>query len=164
MEATSKPVPGFPGYTASTDGVVFGQQGQPLKPDSNKAGYLRVRPIVDGRMRTLLVHRAVALAHIGEPPDDERIFVGHRDGNPANNRVENLRWVTYEENWEDRRGHGNNGRGEQNGRSKFTQTLADELRAMYATGRHSYQKLADHFGISQAQANKIGRGLYWPPA
>ncbi len=40
----------------------------------------------------LLVHRLVALAFLGPPPHKMAWEVHHRDGDPANNRVENLEY------------------------------------------------------------------------
>jgi hypothetical protein len=53
----------------------------------NQDGYLRVR-INDGRF---MVHRICWKMSTGEDPHSE---IDHKDGNPANNRLENLRVVT----------------------------------------------------------------------
>src|SRR4051812_8750616 len=45
----------------------------------------------------LVVHRIVATTFHGEPPTPEHV-VDHIDTNRANNRAENLRWVTRLEN------------------------------------------------------------------
>ena len=42
------------------------------------------------------IHRLVAQAFIPNP--DNKPFIDHIDGNPRNNNVENLRWVTAKEN------------------------------------------------------------------
>lgn len=162
MDLMFKPIPGFPNYSVSRAGIVLGQRGQQLKLDKTKGGYLRFRPCIDGAMSMMSVHRAVLLSWVGPPPDDLRRFACHRDGDPLHNSVENLYWGSYLDNWKDRKVHGNDGRGSKNGRAKMTFERAQELRALYATGQYTYHKLAQVFGISQAQANKIGRGLYWP--
>ena len=46
----------------------------------------------------LLVHRLVAFAFLGPPPHKTAWEVHHRDGDPANNRVENLEYVTRSQN------------------------------------------------------------------
>ena len=46
----------------------------------------------------VLVHRLVAFAFLGPPPDKTAWEVHHRDGDPANNRVENLEYVTRSQN------------------------------------------------------------------
>lgn len=112
-------------------------------------------------MKTLLVHRAVALAFLGEPLSDEQSCVAHFDGDPGNNHVSNLRWASYEENWEDRRRHGTGGLGMQNGRSKLTPEKVDKLKAMYDRGDCTFTEVGQAFGISQSQANKIYNGQHW---
>ena len=44
------------------------------------------------------LHRLVALAFLGPPSDPRAWQVHHRDGNPSNNRLENLEYVTPSDN------------------------------------------------------------------
>ena len=44
------------------------------------------------------VHRLVALAFLPPPPSETHTQVKHKDGDPANNRADNLEWVTRSEN------------------------------------------------------------------
>jgi len=63
-----------------------------LKPKIGKTGYNSV--YVDGKWK--MVHRLVAEAFIPNPLN--KPCVDHIDFNKDNNKISNLRWVTYEEN------------------------------------------------------------------
>ena len=82
-------------YYASSDGRILGANGL-LKPVSGKDGYLRVNVAYNGKFRLCLVHRLVAAAFIPNP--DDKAEVNHKNGDKTDNRVENLEWVTREEN------------------------------------------------------------------
>ena len=51
---------------------------------------------INGKQRNIAGHRLVAVAFIPNP--DNKPFVDHVDGNRLNNNVENLRWVSQQEN------------------------------------------------------------------
>lgn len=59
-------------------------------------GYSVVGLIKDGIGKTYLVHRLVASAFIQNVA--QKPFVNHIDGNPSNNRIDNLEWCTQKEN------------------------------------------------------------------
>ena len=60
----------------------------------NSSGYHRVR--ISGHH--FYVHRLVAFTFLGPPPSTLAWQVHHRDGNPSNNCLENLEWVTPSKN------------------------------------------------------------------
>ena len=66
--------------------------GEPLLPDCNG----KTMCLADGKQKNFFVHRLVAMAFIHKPKDRE--YVDHKDCNPKNNCVDNLRWVTAYEN------------------------------------------------------------------
>ena len=83
-----------------------------LKPDSKKSGYLYVNLSNKGRQKKRYIHRLVLLAFVGPPLEGQEVL--HSDGDATNNRLENLRWGTRNENMLDSVSHGthNNARKE----------------------------------------------------
>jgi hypothetical protein len=108
MEVTLKPIPGYPGYYASSEGTIYSlvrpeyTEPKELKGLLNSAGYLRVKV----HRKFKFIHRLVALAWHGEPPT-AKAEVRHLDSDSKNNRPENLRWArNHLENMKDRMKNG----------------------------------------------------------
>jgi len=78
-----------------SNGVTQNTVEKPLKPQ--KVGnYLCVYLYDTHKRETKLIHRLVAEAFIPNP--ENKPEVNHKDGNPLNNNVDNLEWVTSSEN------------------------------------------------------------------
>ena len=79
-------------------GTVVGKRvaGRMLNPAIRDGGYKKVVLSKNGRQKSFQVHRLVALAFIPNP--GKKPQVNHIDGNPSNNRLENLEWATGGEN------------------------------------------------------------------
>lgn len=105
-------IKGFPGYQISSEGRVRSHnkttctqkhglrtwRNRIIKQKVSKCdGRARIILWKDGEPKTLLVHRLQAMAFLGDPPQ-EGLTVNHKDGNPLNNVVENLEWMTIKEN------------------------------------------------------------------
>lgn len=100
MEAFEmKPIPGYSGYQATTDGRIWSDKRQRfLTSHSNEAGYTIVSLSVDGKAKKSSVHRLVALTFLPNPDPSLYTDIDHIDEDPANNRLENLAWITHQEN------------------------------------------------------------------
>jgi hypothetical protein len=84
-------------YASTSDGRIYSAKSECfLQPFRNGQGYLRVALYVDGRKINRTVHSLVAACFLGPRPDGRH--VNHIDGNKANNRRENLEYVTPLEN------------------------------------------------------------------
>ena len=94
-----KDIDGYPNYQVTSWGRVFNKETRiPIAQDETPKGYLRVTLWRDGKKRNFKVHRLVAEAFISNPFNKPQ--VNHIDGNPANNSITNLEWVTNSENRE----------------------------------------------------------------
>lgn len=109
MEEIWKDIDGFEGYyqisnlgnvksldrILKDNGGIFIKRGNYRKL-AEQAGYKRVSLYKNDKDRKFMVHRLVAQAFIPNP--NNKPFIDHIDGNRANNKVDNLRWVTHSEN------------------------------------------------------------------
>lgn len=75
-----------------------------LKNSDDSRGYFRVNLSVGGKVKLKHVAHAVLEAFVGARP--EKNEARHLDGNPKNNRLENLAWGTKAENMQDALRHG----------------------------------------------------------
>lgn len=101
-----KDIKGYEGiYMASSYGNVMslprgkGSRTVPhiLAPRYDGNGYVKVGLSKNNHTIDKKVHRLVAEAFLGESPR-ERPTVNHKDGNHANNKIENLEWASQLEN------------------------------------------------------------------
>jgi hypothetical protein len=84
-------------YEISSDGHVYNKKTKrELKGTMARNEYHSVQLTVNGKPKTLMVHRLVAEAFC-ENPNNYNI-VDHIDRNKTNNDYINLRWVTQKEN------------------------------------------------------------------
>ena len=67
-------------------------KGVMIKPVDNGAGYFHCG--LSGKNK--YIHRLVAESFL--PNDDDLEYVNHKDGNKANNNINNLEWTTHKDN------------------------------------------------------------------
>jgi len=119
----------FDGYLVNECGeVVSIHTGKVKKQQTDPKGYKRVQLLINKEQFSVLVHRMVGIAFLGEPPDDKNT-INHKDGNKANNHYSNLEWCSYKEN-EHHKIHvlKTGSQGENNGTAKITRSIAEEIR------------------------------------
>lgn len=114
----------------------------------------------DGTQRTTHVHEAVLTAFKGPRPDDRHLG-GHRNGNPADNRVENLDWITHVENEADKRRHGRMLTGSRNHQAKLTEEQVVEMRRAREKTKDSFREIGKAFGVAGWTAHRICKGKAW---
>lgn len=129
--------------------------GKVRKLQKIKGGYLRVPLTADGRRESMQVHRAVLLAFKGNPADGQ--VARHLNGNPSDNRAENLEWGTHLENMEDRQLHGNY----ENGERHVMARLSDKDALHIYISEELGIDLAEHYGVSPTVISSIRRGHTW---
>ena len=100
----------------------------------------KVHVCVKGITRSLKVSRLVAEAYIPNP--DNKPCVCHKDNNPLNNRVSNLKWGTYKENTQQMMREGRN-----KGQfvSKLSQEQLKEVVRLYDSGKFTLKELSIKF-------------------
>ena len=98
------PIPEFPGYRITRDGRIWSLKSGRWLLGRSQDGYARMKLRRAGRDVMKMAHVLVAETFIGPKPDG--LQVRHLNGNPADNRVENLAWGTSSENAYDRVRHG----------------------------------------------------------
>lgn len=112
-----KPIPGYEGlYEVSDQGRVRNSKHKVLKLCTISGGYQAVSL---GRDNSKAVHRLVALAFIGTPPENKKLVL-HADGNRTNNFVCNLRYGSHADNSADAKLHGTQVKGERQHVAKMT--------------------------------------------
>lgn len=155
-----KTIPGFPDYQVSNTGFVkslkFGRN-RILKPSTHDRRYAGVALNSKKRFR---IHRLVMLAFVGPCPSGQEVC--HKDGNPANNHLDNLRYGTHRENMYDAVLHG-----------RITPTVVSNpkpfsfeyeyrrariVREIYARGGVSYPALAVRYGMTVSGISRIVNG------
>lgn len=133
----------YPGYFAASDGHVYsalGRNGRDFRQVKEFKGngrylmvYLALGEKGARRGKSKPVHRLIAEVFHGMP-HDRKLMVRHLNGNPIDNRPDNLAWGTAKENAHDRYAHGTMLFGEDCPTAKLTKKQVKKMREYYAAG------------------------------
>lgn len=168
-----KPVPSLPGIWASSIGRVWSEshlsqsardrQPTQLRParlisgELLRNGYRRIKLKRDGCSKNYLVHRLVCEAFHGAPPFTTAT-VDHLDGCRANNRCENLEWVSRSENSKRQNAAGRGvPKGELHPIAKLSDAQAASIFRLTEDG-WSVKEIASLFGVSLSLIYRIKQG------
>lgn len=128
---------------------------------SKKGAYRCVTLSKDGNDIRASVHRLVATAFHENP--ENRAEVNHKDGNPSNNHVDNLEWVTRSQNMLHAFATGlKSNKGENNNNHALTEREANFMR--YIRGLYPEIKtvdIADFYGLAPDHVRSIFRFEAW---
>ena len=150
-------IPGYEGYAVSRDGriVSFLQLKLRLKRTRfNCQGYDSVGLYQKNSRKTRLVHGLVLEAFVGPCPAGHQ--ADHIDHNRVNNRLENLRWIPYQENLARRR----LAKGSRAGSAKLTEPQVYALKRISECGVRNVD-LAMLLEVDERTIGKILNGDQW---
>ena len=164
-----KDIPGFPDYAVTDGGAIWSkprvdtigrrQRGTWLKPYIRKDGHASVNLFSKYGQKAYRVHRLVLEAFVGPCP--EGMEACHNNGDPADNRLENLRWDTRQENQKDAVKHGSAGGFKNRGRgSKLTAANVLRIADLRQAG-FSLRYIAGVYGVSQPHISAIAHRQTW---
>ena len=140
-------------YEITRDGKVINKHtGHTLAPQPNGKGYLRVSI---GK-KLMFIHRLVAEKYIPNPENKPQ--VNHKDGNKLNNCVDNLEWVTNQENRNHAVDNDLQVTGEKCSWAKLTEENVKEIRA---NPGYENEYWARKFKVSRGTINDVVNYRTW---
>jgi hypothetical protein len=138
-----------------TNGIVTQRYEGRLLSQYDRGGYMTVRFGINKKKFTELVSRLVLMAFDRHPKDHE--LACHKDSNPTNNCIGNLRWDNQTGNMKDRTFRGLYKRGEDHHAATIPVELVDRLQA----GLISPSAAAKQYGYRYAHLWRIAKGHCW---
>ena len=110
----------------------------------------------------MLVHVLVAETFLGKP-EEPYLQVNHKNGDKADNRVENLEWVTGSENVRHAFENGLNitRNGEDNPSSKLTERDVQIILRLSAFNKLSHEEIGKVFDVSKSTIAHVVSGKNW---
>lgn len=140
-------------YIITKEGqIINSRTNKTLKPQPNSKGYLRVT--LCGKK--YFVHRLVAEKYIPNPKNKEQ--VNHKDGDKNNNSVENLEWVTNQEN----RNHAvENDLHLQGDECPWAKLTSEQVKEIRRNTQYSNKELAEIYNVSISTINDILNFRTW---
>lgn len=151
---------GFVNNMIKSPGRYLNTNGKILKPGKyDRYGHLNVNLWKNGNKQFFAVHLLVMEAFVGPRPEGMEIC--HNDGNPGNNRKDNLRYDTPKNNNKDKIKHGTLPCGEKCSWSKVNNQQALEIKKLAKEGKFTQTQIGKMFNIAPSTVSNIKTGKHW---
>lgn len=166
MKEIWKDIPGYINlYQASNYGEIKSLRFNKeiiLKQKTDRSGHLRINLFKNNTRKEYQVHRLILETFIGRcPPGME---CRHLDGNPKNNKLDNLKWGTHSENIKDSVKHGTHFQPDHRGSkccfSKLNNNKIIEIRQLHLEGK-SDTEIAKIYSVNKSTINRIINKKLW---
>lgn len=153
-------IPFAPTYSVSSKGRVRRDDtGRIIKPSLAGRGYPSWIAYAEPSAKRFYVHRAVAYAFLGPPPnfkDAARAEVNHKNGDKEDNRRSNIEWLSSRDNKTHAYDIGLRKHGENHPDSKLSDEDVRTIREL--RGRVPQKVLAKRFGVSRPLISEVQIG------
>lgn len=162
-EELYKPIPFATKYGISREGEVYSYHSKRiLKTSFSYNGYKKISLFPDispAKQKSYQIHQLVLRTYIGEPPSLKH-ETDHINGIRTDNRLENLAWVTRQQNLERRQILGNMKIGEKHPEAKLTANQVLEIVKRLGEGERLCD-LTREFKMSYSAMLSIKQGVNW---
>lgn len=165
MTVIFKDIPGYEGiYSISECGQVkslprliksktgnYYSKEKIIKLSIGTTGYYFFNVCINGKAKSVAIHKMVALTFIGSRP--ENMDIRHLDGNKLNNHISNLCYGTRQQNIEDTQRHGN---------FKITnKKLSEKDIIKIRKSKISYKELAKKYNVKINTIKHVRSNISW---
>jgi hypothetical protein len=149
-------------YEINPEGIVRRISTKRVKKSFERSdGYIGIQLYKSKtEIKNFQLHRLIAIAFIDNP--NNKGFINHIDSNRKNNSLDNLEWVTCQENVKHgyKFGYAFN-KGSRNGFSRLNETQVLEIRKKRMKNKLTYKELAKMYNISSGCIAGIIQRINW---
>lgn len=150
-------------YYATEDGKIYSQYSKKfLSKHLDKNGYEKVRLVCEDARHTFSVHRLI-LETFSPTNNMNTLQVNHKNGNKLDNNLDNLEWVSCQENIKhacdnklrhDQKGANNNA-------TKLTEENVKNIINLLLEKKYTQKQIGDFFNISEDVVGAIKNKRNW---